>query len=260
MNWLRTHMRLVLGGGVVLAVTFLMLVPKVEFHSPHSTVILDRAGGLLGASLAADGQWRFPAPNTIPPKLERAIITFEDRRFWYHPGVDPIAVIRAFRENIWGRRVVSGGSTITMQLARMSRGNPRRHVVNKVLEALMALRLEATSSKREILLLYVGHAPYGGNVVGVGAASWRYFGRPETELSWAEAAMLAVLPNSPGLVHLARGRDELKTKRDGLLRDLRRVGALTAEELVLADAEPLPGKPEPIAHDAAHFALVRQAA
>src|SRR5690606_14039754 len=139
---------------------FYLALPNRLFLSPTSYVIEDKAGNLLGASIATDGQWRFPATDTIPDKFAKCIVAFEDKRFYYHPGVDPLALIRAVFQNISGKRVVSGGSTLNMQVIRMSRNKPRT-IWQKFIEAFLALRLEAGYSKSSILRLYSANAPFG---------------------------------------------------------------------------------------------------
>src|SRR5690606_14605936 len=202
-----------------LAVLFYLSLPKPLFRSPTSFVIEDASGKLLAASIAADGQWRFPATEEVPEKFEKCITTFEDKRFYCHPGIDPIALARAIRQNIARGRVVSGGSTISMQVIRMSRDQDRT-VWQKLIEAFLAVRLEAGYSKSDILKLYAANAPFGSNVVGLDAAAWRYFGRAPAQLSWAETAVLAVLPNAPALIHPGRNRAQLLDKRNNLLDKL----------------------------------------
>ena len=131
--------------------------------------------------------------------------------------MDPIAIGRAIVLNIRKRDIRSGASTITMQTIRLSRENRPRTIGEKIIEMLLAVRLELRYSKTRILAMYASNAPFGGNVVGLEAASWRYFGRPAGELSWAESAMLAVLPNSPALIHPGKNRDILLEKRNRLL-------------------------------------------
>ncbi len=222
-------------------------VPQVLPDAPYSRVIFDRDGRLLGATIATDEQWRFPPGHgPVPQKYVTALTTFEDERFSGHPGVDVIAIARAFASNVAAGRIVSGGSTLTMQLARLARGNRPRTYAQKLAEASLALRLELHYSKPQILRMLASHAPFGGNVVGIEAASWRYFGRPLDNLTWAEAALLAVLPNSPSLIHLSQRRGELRARRDGLLERLHRDGLLDAGELELARLEPLPAEPRPV--------------
>ena len=241
------------GMGLGLLLGFWLLVPVVGFDDPLSTVVLDRDGELLGASIATDGQWRFGVAPQVPEKFAQAILCFEDRRFYLHPGVDPIALARAARQNLRGGRVVSGGSTLTMQVVRLARKGQPRTLAEKTIEALLALRLTLSLSKRQVLGLYAAYAPFGGNTVGLDAAAWRYFGREASRLSWAETATLAVLPNAPALVHPGRNRDRLLAKRDRLLDLLRERGAIDAATAALAKREPLPPLPEPLPMLAPHL-------
>ena len=232
-----------------------LCLPRDLFEgAEYSTVVVDRNGELLGARIAKDGQWRFcPEPaddikfhnNDGREKYYTALIEFEDRWFRCHPGVNPVSIGRAFMSNVRNRRIVSGGSTITMQVIRMSRRR-ERSVWQKITEAVMATRLEIRCSKDEILKLYSDNAPFGGNVVGIDAASWRYFGRPVTELSWGEAALLAVLPNSPSSIRLEKNRERLLAKRNRLLARLESHGKITTEEYETACSEPLPSEPKPL--------------
>lgn len=231
-----------LGFGAALLL-FWNCLPRPLFEVPYATVLEDRDGQLLGARIAEDGQWRFPLKTQIPEKFEKALLEYEDDAFYYHPGVDPVAVVRAMVQNIRAGDVVSGASTLTMQVIRLSRKDQPRTYWEKVREMILSLRLELTYSKKEILALYAAHAPFGGNTVGLEAASWRYFGRPPSRLSWTEAATLAVLPNSPSLIHPGRNRDHLQSKRDRLLKRLLQEEAFDSLTFRLAKAEPLPGKP-----------------
>ncbi|MBO4340628.1 MAG: penicillin-binding protein 1C [Bacteroidales bacterium] len=219
---------------------------------PYSTVVLSEEGDLLGARIAADGQWRFPPSGAVPERFRTALVQFEDRRFRWHPGVDLLALGRALRDNIASRRVVSGGSTITMQVVRLSRGKERT-LWQKTLEAFGALSLEFRYSKDEILSMYAAHAPFGGNVVGLDAAAWRYFGLPAEALSWGESALLAVLPNAPSSLHPGKGREELLLKRNRLLLRLLEHGDISMETYEDALSEPLPLKPQPLPSYASHF-------
>ena len=202
-------------GAAGLALLWLCCLPRQLFRgTSYSTVVESAEGELLGARIADDGQWRFPPSDSLPPRYTAALIQFEDRHFWWHPGVDPLALMRALWANLRSGHVVSGGSTLSMQVIRLSRGNRERTVWEKVVEAFQATRLEARYSKKKVLALYASHAPFGGNVVGLDAAAWRYFGRPSGELSWGESATLAVLPNAPSSLHLGRGREALLEKRN----------------------------------------------
>lgn len=234
-------------------VWWLFCLPRPLFNDPLATELLSVEGELLSARIAADGQWRMQAADSISPKLKVAVINYEDRTFRRHRGISVKGIIRAMRDNWDAGEVVSGGSTITMQVARMARGNRARTLVQKMLEAAWATRLEFRFSKEEILSFWMANAPFGGNVVGVEAATRRYYGRAPVELSWAEAATLAVLPNSPALIHPGRARSALQAKRDALLDDLVEAGHLTTEEASLAKLEPLPDAPHPLPRKGDHL-------
>jgi penicillin-binding protein 1C len=238
---------------VAAGVAYAAMLPKRLFAQPLSTIMLDRNGELLGARIAADGQWRFPPGEQVPDKFKLALVEYEDKRFFSHPGIDPLALARAVFVDLKARRIVSGGSTLTMQLARLARGREQRGVRDKLVEMVLATRLELAYSKDEILALYAANAPFGGNVVGLEAASWRYFGRSPQQLSWAEACTLAVLPNSPALIHPGRNRTTLLAKRDRLLKRLHERGYIAELDLTLALKEPLPGAPLPLPNEAPHL-------
>lgn len=222
------------------------------FQAPYSTVLNDRHGTLLGARIAADEQWRFPPSDSLPEKFVKAIVAFEDQRFQKHHGVDVRAVLRAIRQNIQAGRVVSGASTLTMQVVRLSQGHPERSWRQKLMEMAQALRLESLYCKEEILSLYCAHAPFGGNIVGLEAASWRYYGVPAEHLSWGEAAALAVLPNAPSTVLPGRNEDVFRGKRDRLLDRLLQQEHIDSVVWRLSKAEPLPGRPLPLPRRAPH--------
>ncbi len=242
-----------LTAGAFLFTAYFFSLPSRLFNNPYSTVLEDRSGQLLSASIAPDGQWRFPEGSRVNEKFEKAIVAFEDKRFWSHPGFDPLAMARALRQNFRSGRIVSGGSTLTMQVIRLSRQDPSRSVLKKLYETILATRMEFRYTKKEILGLYAAHAPFGGNVVGLEAACWRYFGVGSVELSWAEAALLAVLPNNPSLIHLSRNRETLRLKRNRLLLRLLKQDELDSLSYTLAVAEPLPGKPQRLPRLASHL-------
>lgn len=237
----------------VLAVSFYLTFPHRLFNDPKSTIVLDEKGVLLSAKIASDGQWRFPDTESIPLALETAILEFEDAYFYQHPGVNPVSMVRALWQNLTGGEIISGGSTITMQVIRLSRKGQARTYFEKLIELYLAIRMEFSYSKEEILRLYVSNAPYGGNVVGVEAASWRYFSRPLHMLSWAEVSMLAVLPNSPALIHLGRNREALLSKRNRLLKKLHESGFLDETSYSLSLMEVLPNEPRPLPRNAFHL-------
>lgn len=229
------------------------------FPGPRSTVLLDRDGGTLAASVARDGQWRMPPGDSVPQRFARCLIAFEDRHFRSHFGVHLPSLVRAAQQNRKAGRVVSGGSTITMQVARMARGDRPRTAWNKAVEILLALRLEVRCSKDEILALYAANAPFGGNVVGLEAAAWRWFGRAPEPLGWAESATLAVLPNAPARIHPGKQRDALQQKRDRLLRYLRDTDVMDSLACDLAMSEPLPDRPLPLPRLAPHLLTTLEA-
>jgi len=251
--FLKRRRFLIFGGVCLLLLLLWLALPVVRFDDPVSPVLFSAEGRLLGARTAADGQWRFPQGERVPRRFSEVLVRFEDKRFFAHPGVDPLAVARAARQNLRAGRVQSGASTITMQVIRLARKNRPRTFAEKLREAGLALRLETSLSKAGILALFAAHAPFGGNVVGLDAASWLYFGRSPDELSWAEAAFLAVLPNDPGLTASATGRIRLRGKRDGLLEKLRDRGTIAALECRLALAEPMPDRLRALPRDAPHL-------
>ena len=244
--------RTILSVVVLLLIGYIFCLPKVLFLVPYSTIVEDRHGELLGARIADDGQWRFPPGNTVPHKMEICLLRFEDRYFYRHWGVNPLAMGRAFYQNMKEKRIVSGGSTITMQTIRLARNKPRTWC-EKFVEAIWATRLEFRYSKKKILSLYASHAPFGGNVVGLNAASWRYFNCAPEQLSWSESATLAVLPNAPSMIHLSKQRSELLKKRNRLLTYLYDDGILDTQDYQLALSEPLPDEPYPLPQIAPHL-------
>ena len=235
-----------------LVTAYIFCLPKQLFHVSYSTVVADRNGELLGARIASDGQWRFPPRTTTPEKIRQCLVTFEDKHFYHHWGVNPLSIGRAIYQNLKNKRIISGGSTLTMQTIRLAR-NESRTFGEKFIEMILATRLEFRASKEEILSMYISHAPFGGNVVGLDAAAWRYFGHPAEELSWAESAMLAVLPNAPSMIHLSKGRKALLDKRNRLLKQLHEKGIINTSTYELAVSEPLPAEPHPLPHIAPHL-------
>ncbi len=224
---------------------FYISLPRQLFKTPYSTILTDQHGSLLSGYIAEDGQWRFPPGDSVPWKFKTSLLHFEDEYFNYHPGINPVSLVRATIQNIRSGKTVSGGSTITMQVIRLSRP-ARRNIFHKIKEMFLAVRLEISISKDSILSLYSSQAPFGGNTVGLEAASWRYFNHPPHELTWAESALLAVLPNAPALVHPGRNRQQLIEKRNRLLNKLHQKKIIDDVTLELALAESLPGEPLPI--------------
>lgn len=244
----------VIAGILVFAlICFYFLLPSKLFKNPTSFVIEDSDGNLLNATIAADGQWRFPYNKNVPQHFIDCITTYEDKRFYIHAGIDMSAVGRAFRANFKQIKTTQGGSTLTMQVIRMAEQNTNRNIWNKIKEAALAVRLEFSFSKNEIMGLYAGNAPFGSNVVGLDAAAWRYFGRSADKLSWAENAMLAVLPNAPSLVHPGKNRAILLQKRNALLDKLFAANKISASDCELAKTELLPNKPLALPQNAPHL-------
>lgn len=243
-----------------LAATWLSIrftLPSPIVPSVFSTAAFDRDGYLLGASAGGDGQWRFPEGDSIPRRFASAMLAAEDHRFRWHPGIDPVSVVRAIRHNLSGSGGRQGASTITMQLARLSRkargANIQRGWGAKLLETWLAIRFELVLSKREILSQYCAHAPFGGNVVGLEAASWRWYGKAPADLSWGEAAALAAIPKAPHRLRPQGDVDGLKARRDRILQTLLVSKAIDSLTWSLAKDEPLPGKPFPLPRDAPHL-------
>jgi penicillin-binding protein 1C len=239
--------------GVILLLAFIFCLPSPLFDDPTCMVLEDNQGNLLGARIAADGQWRFPMQTKVPEKYAKALVIFEDKRFYYHFGIDPISFARAFWQNLKNQRITSGGSTLSMQVIRMARKNPPRTILEKILEFVMATRLECSYHKKTILAYYASNAPFGGNVVGLDAASWRYYGKNPEFLTWAEAATLAVLPNSPALIHPGRNQQKLVEKRNRLLYRLYNNGDLDKNTYELSIEEPLPKEPQDLPNNTPHL-------
>ncbi|SEB51186.1 penicillin-binding protein 1C [Tenacibaculum sp. MAR_2009_124] len=238
---------------VGLLIGYYFCLPKKLFTNPTSTVVTSNNDELLGAVIASDGQWRFPELDSIPSKFKHCILQFEDAHFYKHFGFNPVSIVKALKENYKAKRVVRGGSTITQQVIRLSRKNQRRSYFEKLVELILATRLEFRSSKEEILRLYASHAPFGGNVVGLEMAAWRYFGLHPYQLSWAESATLAVLPNAPSLIYPGKNQEHLRVKRNTLLKKLFTEGIIDQETYELATEEELPQKPYPLPTVASHF-------
>ncbi len=228
-------------------------LPKDLFEDPTSTVVFSKTEELLGATIANDGQWRFPLNKNVHHKFSKSLIAFEDSRFYYHPGIDVFSIGRAMVQNLKENKIVSGASTISMQVIRLHRVNKPRVWKEKIIEMILALRLECRYSKKEIIALWSAHAPFGGNVVGLDAAAWRYYGRDPALLSWGEAATLAVLPNAPTIIHPGKNRQALIRKRNRLLSKLVADGILGETTAELAALEPLPERPKPMPQIAAHL-------
>lgn len=229
----------------VLFLSFILLfsillwsIPKPIILQDYSTVVQSREGHILRFFLNEKEQWHFPPPENrrISENLKNAVLLFEDEWFFVHPGINPVSLLKAFFINFKSGDIERGGSTLSMQVARLL--NPKaRTYKNKFIELFQALFLELRYSKKEILSLYLSFAPYGGNIVGAEAAALKYFGISIDKLTWAQAATLAVLPNAPSFIHPGKNRDKLYSKRDRLLKKLYKKKHLSKDELQLALSE-----------------------
>lgn len=248
-------------GGSFIVLFFLLFIgtwyilPRPLFRPVYSTVLQDRDGETMGITVAGDGQFRFQEVQQLPEKYVTAVMAFEDKRYMLHTGVDFFSLARAFYQNIKARQVVSGGSTLSMQVVRLALGNPPRTVKEKIREILLTFCLEQQYSKGQILSFYASHAPFGGNIVGIRAAALKYFNREPEQLSWGEAALLAVLPNAPALIFPGRNNASLKQKRDLLLKKLCESGIIHEDDYKLAIAEPLPVKFYEVSCPAPHLLM-----
>lgn len=240
---------------VLFAVFILWLVWPVEppFEQDYSTLIYDSNQNLLRATLNENQQFCFPPDSGfLPDKYVTALLLSEDKRFYRHLGVDLLALANSVITNIRSGKRIRGASTITMQVVRVS--CPRaRNYLNKFIECLKAVKLSVHFSKEEILRMYGAHVPMGGNVIGIQAASYFYFGKPVIELTWAEAALFVVLPNSPSMINLSRKRSQLLEKRNRLILKLYEKNIIDKVTADMACLEPLPEKDSFIPFEAPHF-------
>ncbi|WP_282031153.1 penicillin-binding protein 1C [Winogradskyella eximia] len=237
----------------ILVIAYYFCLPKQLFKDPTATVITSNSNQLLGALIADDGQWRFPVSDSVPDKFKTCILQFEDEYYYKHPGFNPVSIFKALKGNISSGSVKRGGSTITQQVIRLSRKGQSRSYLEKIKELILATRLEFRLSKDEILNLYASYAPFGGNVVGIDAASWRYYNRNAFDLSWAESATLAVLPNAPSLIYPGKNQKRLLDKRNRLLKKLYNNGTIDQLTYELSIVEGLPQKPYPLPQIAPHL-------
>ncbi len=237
----------------VLLIAYYFCLPSPLFKDPTATVITDKSNTLLGAQIAKDGQWRFPHNDNTPKKFKTCIIQFEDEYFYKHPGFNPVSIFKALGNNLKSGSVKRGGSTLTQQVIRLSRKGQKRTYFEKVKEIILATRLEFRTTKDKILSYYSSNAPFGGNVVGLDAASWRYFNRSSQNLSWAESATLAVLPNAPSLIYPGKNQKRLLKKRNRLLKKLLKNNVIDSLTYQLSIAESLPQKPYALPQAAPHL-------
>lgn len=210
------------------------------FEDRYSVSVLDDKGEIIGVSLNKDEQWHLKSIDEIPEKLKISVINYEDKDFYKHFGVDFTSLVRAVRDNlIKGRK--TGASTITMQVAKSLKPK-ERNIFNKYIEIIQAIKIDKFFEKDEILRMYLNNAPYGGNIVGYKTASYMYFQKKPDELTWAEATLLAVLPNSPGLMNVEKNQNKLLKKRDFLLKKLYNKKIIDKRQYEISLKEPLPNK------------------
>ncbi len=228
--------------------------PWDALRRPAAVVVEDREGEAVRFFLAADERWRMPVRvEEVPGELVRAVVAVEDRWFWRHPGVNPAAVARAAWANARAGGVVSGASTIPMQVARMAEPGPRT-LGRKVRQAFRALQLDLRLSKEEALEAYLNLAPYGGNLEGVGAAAWFHFGKPVEQLSLGEIALLVALPRSPNRFDPGAHPEAARGARDRVLERLGEMRVFSEEELAEAMRQPVPRERRRAPFGAPHFA------
>ncbi len=251
-NWIKRHPKKLIVALIAL-IAYYFCLPKQLFKTPHATVIESKQGNLLGAMIAEDGQWRFPEVDSVPYKFKTCLLQFEDAYFYKHPGFNPASMAKAIGANLSAGKTVRGGSTLTQQVIRLARNGKGRSYIEKAIELVLATRLEFRSSKEDILKLYASHAPFGGNVVGLEVAAWRYFGLRPYQLSWAEAATLAVLPNAPSLIYPGKNQERLLKKRNRLLKKLHLKKLIDTTTYELALLETLPQKPYSLPRMAPHL-------
>lgn len=249
------------GGGMIILPLLIFMIanlifplPKQKLHPPPSILIEDRHGELIRAFTTPEGRWHIPQKlEQVSSTLELATLHYEDRWFYWHFGINPVSIGRAAIQNIKAGRIVMGGSTITMQVARMMEPKERTFW-NKFIEAFRSLQLELRFSKSEILRFYFNLAPYGGNIVGSGAAARIYFEKAQHQLSLGEAALLAIIPNSPSQWRPDINPTACKNRRDLLLRQLKDAHKITEQQYQEAINESIPTKRHPMPFRAPHFA------
>jgi penicillin-binding protein 1C len=243
------------------ALVYLVLPPPALDRAHNlSMLVLARDGSILRGFLSADDKWRLPVEaGAIDPVYRRMLIAAEDRRFAEHPGVDPIAAIRALGQLAWRGRIISGASTLTMQAVRLLERRPRT-LTAKLIEMAEALGLERHRTKDDILGLYLTLAPFGGNLEGVRAASLAYFAKEPSHLSPSEAALLVALPRSPERLRPDRHPDAARRARDAVLERMSASGVISEKTLAEARAEPIPHHRWALPFHAPHLARALRAA
>lgn len=214
--------------------------PLPKYTPTYSTILYDTNQNILSFSISSEQQWHFPLIEDIPENLKKCITIYEDEYINFHPGINPISLLKAAIINTNQNKIISGGSTLAMQVMRMKSRHSKRNYYNKFLEMVAALKFSLLNKDDEIIKAWCEIAPFGGNTIGIQSAAMRYFGRSLDNMSWSEYALLTVMPNGPSHANLTKNRIQLKTKRDNLLKKLARKGIITKDELMLAQDEELP--------------------
>ncbi|MNB91217.1 Penicillin-binding protein 1F [compost metagenome] len=236
-RWLWLVGALLMLGGMVVAADRLWPLPLQEVNPAR--VVVDENGTPLWRFADREGIWRYPVTiEEVSPRYLEALIQYEDRWFWQHPGVNPFSVLRAAWQDLRAGKVISGGSTLTMQVARLLDPHPRT-LGGKVRQLWRAAQLEWHLSKREILTLYLNRAPFGGTLQGVGAASWVYLGKAPAQLSYSEAALLAVLPQAPSRLRPDRWAQRAEAARNKVLDRMASQGVWEASQVRESREEPV---------------------
>jgi penicillin-binding protein 1C len=237
---------LLIGGlAFVLLFSMLCLLFPLPDRIEYSTVVLDDQGEVIHAYLTRDQQWRMEAaPSEISALLKKTILAKEDKYFYIHPGVNPLAIVKSLAGNIFHGRIRSGASTITMQVARALEPKPRTYL-NKLREIFRAGELELKYSKEEILQMYLNLVPYGGNIQGVKAAALFYFRKNPDHLSLAEITTLSIIPNRPSSLVLGKNNERIIIARNQWLRRFARKKIFTSREIEDALREPLNARRNP---------------
>jgi len=259
-SWTKRLLRAAACALVVLALTAVVLdqwvapLPKELLHRPNACFVYSREGRLLAAFTSRDYFWRLPVTlDEIAPRLVASVLAVEDRHYYHHPGVNPVSLLQAAVANFRAGHTVRGGSTITMQIARMTEPKSRT-VTHKLFEIFRAFQLEARYSKDELLEMYFNLAPYGGNIEGIGAASHFFFGKRPSELTWAEAALLTAIPGSPEKFRPDRNLDDARQRAAFILARLQHEGVITQSEYEAALAEEIPANRLDVPRVAPHLA------
>ncbi|MBK9256179.1 MAG: penicillin-binding protein 1C [Saprospiraceae bacterium] len=231
----------------------LLLFPVPDYVPDFSASVYSNDGRLLSATVSKQQQWCLPVTESIPEDFITCLRLYEDEYFYFHPGFNPVSMAKALIANLKHRKIVRGGSTITMQLMRMKNRHAKRNMLNKAKETISAVKYTIIKSKTSVLTEWAQIAPFGGNTIGIQAASLRYFGRNPDQLSWAEYALLAVIPNNPGNVNMHSNRLKLKQKRDFLLQKLTRKGFIHQDDLSVYLQEDIPEILQHIPQQSYHF-------